>query len=135
MEVRTVKKEAASKKEITKKFKRLKREAKGGKVKSRKSQTIFSNPYVCKCIFRSSFCFRTSESVLQNLTFRWCTGHSDLKVVMSNLLLARQPQHNQLERAHVATRKETNMGFQMTFAPKLKCLWTVGLFTQDILNT
>lgn len=105
-----VKKEAASKKKLLKKFKRLKREAKGSKVKSRKSQIIFSDPYACKCIFRSTFCFRTSKGVLQSLTFRWCTDHSDLKIVMGNLLLVRQPQHNQLERARVATKNNTNTG-------------------------
>lgn len=63
-----------------------------------------------KCIFRSTFCFRTSKGALLNLTFRWCTEHSDLKIVMDNLQLVRQPKHNQLERARVTTKKETNTG-------------------------
>lgn len=72
---------------------------------------MLSNVYMCKCIFRSTFCFRTSKGALQNLTFRWCTGHSDLKVVMANLLLVRQPKQSQIEKAHVATKNETNTGF------------------------
>lgn len=126
---------SSKQKEITKMFIRLKREAKGSKVKSRKSQIIFSDPYACKCIFRSTFCFRTSKGVLQSLTFRWCTDHSALKIVMGNLLLVRQPQHNQLERARVATKNKTNTGVLKGIAPQFKRLCTMGLFTQDILNT